>query len=155
MPFHGPLLLCPVLLLLVGSSLNTSDPDLLELLCNLPQDSVYTNIGPFVERLLTHGALIQRAGFPVSQDAALAKVVSTRDRYRVSKDVETNGAVHLLFGKVPSGGHSCTAERQGHFQHKKPGSERGIKPAVILRSLQLDGLALFKGDFHANLLAKA
>lgn len=71
--------------------------------------------------------------------------MSTGDGYGVGKDVQTDGAVHLLFRKVPSGGHSYTAERQGHFQRKKPGSERDIKPAVILRSLQLDGLALFKG----------
>lgn len=108
-----------------------------------------------MERLLTHGTLIQRAAFPVSQNAALAKVVSARDGHGVSKDVETNGAVHLLFGKVPSGGHSCTAERQGHFQHKKPGSERGIKPAVILRSLELDGLASMECEFYSDLQRNA
>lgn len=66
--------------------------------------------------------------------------MSARDGHRVGEDVETDGAVHLLFRKVPSGGHSCTAERQGHFQRKQPASEWGIKPAVILRSLGLDGV---------------
>lgn len=132
-PFHCPLLFRPVSLLFAHFPFHTSNPDLLELLRNVPQDSVDTNIRPFVERLLTHRTLIQRAGFPVSQDAALAEVVSAGDGYGVGKDVKTDGAVHLLFRKVPSGGHSCTSERQGHFQRKKPGSERGIKPAVILR----------------------
>lgn len=69
--------------------------------------------------------------------------MSAGDGYGVGEDVETDGAVHLLFRKVPSGGHSYTAERQGHFQRKQPAFERGIKPAVILRSLGLDGVISF------------
>lgn len=112
--------------------------NLLELLCDFPQHRVHTDIGPLMEGLLAHGTLIQRAGFPVSQDTALAEVVPTGDGDGVGEDVQTDGAVHLLFRKVPGGGHSYTAERQGHFQHKQAAFERGIKPAVILRSPELD-----------------
>ncbi len=140
--FHCPLFFFHVGLLLAHRPFDTSNPDLLELLCDFPQDRVDAYIRPFVERLLTHRTLVQRAGFPVSQDAALAEVVSAGDGHGVGEDVETDGAVHLLFRKVPSSGHSCTAERQGHFQRKLPGSERGIKPAVM-RLRGLDGLTLF------------
>lgn len=154
MPVHRPLIFGRSLLLCRRSSLCTFDSDLLELLSNFPQDSVNTDVRPFVEGFLTHRTLIEQTGFPVSQNAALTKVVSARDGHGVCEDVETNGAVHLLFGKVPSGGHSCTAERQRHFQHKKPGSERGIKPAVILRSVELDGLAC-QFHFHSELQSNA
>lgn len=73
---------------------------------------------------------MQRAGFPVSDDAALAEVVSAGDGNGVGEDVQTDGAVHLLFGEVASGGHSCTAERQGHCQLKQSASELDTKPAV-------------------------
>ena len=131
-PLHRPLLFRPAFSLLARVPFDAPNPDLLELLRDLPQDGVDADIRPLVERLLTHGTLVQGAGLPVSQDAALAEVVSAGDGHGVGEDVETDGAVHLLFRKVPSGGHSCTAERQGHFQRKKPASERGIRPAVIL-----------------------
>lgn len=115
------------------------DSYLLELLCNLPQHRVHADVGPFVEGLLAHGTLIQMAGFPVSQDTGLAEVVPAGDGHGVGEDVQTDGAVNLLFRQVPSGSHSYTAERQGHFQRKQPAFELGIRPAVILRFLELDG----------------
>lgn len=104
--FHCPLFVLPPLGLFAHLAFHTFNPNLLKLLCDFPQNSVNTNIRPLMEGLLTHGTLIQRAGFPVSQDAALAEVVPTGDRYGIGEHIETDGAVHLLFGQVPSGGHS-------------------------------------------------
>lgn len=109
---HCPLLCFPLCWFGAGLLLHALDPDLLELLGDFPQDRVDADVWPLVEGLLAHGTLIQRAGLPVSQNAVLAKVVSTGDRNRVGEDVQTNGAVHLLFRQIPSGGHSCTAERR-------------------------------------------
>lgn len=98
MSFHRPLFILNsnFVLLLSNLSFTALHPNLLELLRDLSQNSVDANIWPFMERLLAHGTLIQRGGLPVSQNAALAEVMSTGDRHGVGEDVQADGAVDLL-----------------------------------------------------------